>query len=113
MDVKRLKLEKEMSSITVISQIEKLIPPIQLREWVILKQRSRLISSEDQFEPLLQFLVSEKEAMEYISGQTITESKTVAAKTNNLEQSTISTDHIPIESSGILNRIDKQEERME
>ena len=51
LDMKKLSMDKEMSSITVISEIERLTPSVQLREWVIMKQRLKLVSSSEQFGP--------------------------------------------------------------
>jgi hypothetical protein len=39
LDLKRMKLESEMNTATMISQIEKLLPPLQKREWALRKQR--------------------------------------------------------------------------
>ena len=83
LDMKRLNLEKEMNSITIVSQIEKLIPPVQLREWVIRKHQ--LSSDMDQFEHFLQFLITEKEAMEYMQGDLRSEKKEMAGKTNSID----------------------------
>jgi hypothetical protein len=37
-----MKLESEMNTATMISQIEKLLPPLQKREWALRKQRFQL-----------------------------------------------------------------------
>jgi hypothetical protein len=42
LDLKRMKLESEMNTATMISQIEKLLPPLQKREWALRKQRFEL-----------------------------------------------------------------------
>jgi hypothetical protein len=42
LDLKRIKLESEMNTAPMISEIEKLLPPLQKREWALRKQRFEL-----------------------------------------------------------------------
>ena len=63
----RVNLSDEMSSIAIISQIEKLLPPIQLREWAKLKLQPKItIGKKGHFSQLLDFLLQEKRTPEYI-----------------------------------------------
>lgn len=64
LDLKQLNLQKEMSSATMISKIEKLLPSTQRREWSLRQQR--ILVREDKFPSFLEFLIAEKEAMEYM-----------------------------------------------
>ena len=68
LDLKRLGLEKEMNTSTMITIIEKLLPRTQRREWILHKQ---LVASElggtDKFTALMEYLLREKTAIEYIS----------------------------------------------
>ena len=45
LDLKRMKLDSEMNTATMISQIENLLPPLQKREWALRKQRFELKTS--------------------------------------------------------------------
>jgi hypothetical protein len=65
LDLKRMKLESEMNTATMISQIEKLLPPLQKREWALRKQRFQL-KTRTGFHDFFQFLLEEKNAIEYM-----------------------------------------------
>jgi hypothetical protein len=39
LDLKKIKLESEMNTSTMVSQIEKFLPRVQKREWIIMKQQ--------------------------------------------------------------------------
>jgi hypothetical protein len=60
-----MKLESEMNTVTMISQIEKLLPPLQKREWALRKQRFQL-KTRTGFHDFFQFLLEEKNAIEYM-----------------------------------------------
>ncbi|XP_062605795.1 uncharacterized protein LOC134267606 [Saccostrea cucullata] len=61
--LKRMGLEKEMDNATMISEIEKLLPSIQKREWALLKLRLKSTTFSD----LLRFLLDERAAIEYMT----------------------------------------------
>lgn len=63
-DLKRVNLQSEMNTAYVVSIVEKNLPPLQKREWVM---KSRGISNTDNLFPeLLQFLLKEKHTLEYM-----------------------------------------------
>ena len=74
LDLKQLNLQREMSSATMISKIEKFLPSTQRREWSL--RRQKILFDEEKFPLFLEFLIAEKEAMEYIEGD-FRESKVV------------------------------------
>ncbi len=57
-----MNIEREMDTATMMSQVEILLPSIQKREWALRKQRN----SSSRFTELLEFLLQEKNAIEYI-----------------------------------------------
>ncbi|XP_056001715.1 uncharacterized protein LOC130048707 [Ostrea edulis] len=61
--LKRMGLEREMNTATMICEIEKLLPSIQKREWALRKLK---IKSTD-FSEFLRFLLDEKTAIEYMT----------------------------------------------
>ncbi|KAK3089754.1 hypothetical protein FSP39_006215 [Pinctada imbricata] len=65
LDLKRMNLEREMNSATMISEIEKILPSLQKREWILQKQKHGLTD----FGSLLKFLLDEKIAMEYMMSE--------------------------------------------
>lgn len=65
LDLKKMDLEREMDTSTMVSQIERLLPSVQKREWALQKQRPSPKSQVFNF--LLDFLLQEKQAMEYIN----------------------------------------------
>lgn len=64
LDLNRLNLSAEMNTVTMVSHVEKLLPPVQKREWVkilqTIKDKTKLFSE------LLTYLLKEKQAMEYM-----------------------------------------------
>ena len=67
LDLKRLDLAHEMNTSSMTSHVERLLPPIQKREWTIYKQNN--IKESLKFDALLEFLLREKAALEYMSGE--------------------------------------------
>jgi hypothetical protein len=61
--LKRMGLEKEMDNAIMISEIEKLLPSIQKREWALLKLKLKSTTFSD----LLRFLLDERAAVEYMT----------------------------------------------
>ena len=68
LSLKQMKMEREMDTTTMVSQIERLLPPTQKREWVLRKHRSSS-SGDPQFPPFLEFLLEEKLALEYMQDE--------------------------------------------
>lgn len=60
LSLKRMGLGKEMDNATMISEIEKLLPSIQKREWALLKIKLKHTAFSD----FLRFLLDEKTAIE-------------------------------------------------
>ena len=66
LDLKRLGLESEMNTTVMISQIERLLPNVQKREWSLQKHRAESRQAFLRFPDFLGFLLEEKIAMEYM-----------------------------------------------
>ena len=66
LDLKRVNMDREMNTTTMISEIEKILPPVQKREWILQKKKHNKF---EQFLPLLEFLLEEKTAMEYMQSE--------------------------------------------
>ena len=75
LDLKRLNCCNEMNTSCMISKIERLLPAVQKRDWVLSKQKLP-IGSHDNFEKFLDFLIQEKSAMEYMMADIRQKSKT-------------------------------------
>ena len=65
-DLKRLDLESEMNTTTMISQIEILLPSLQKRKWSLQKHRAKAKKATIKFPDFLLFLLKEKQAIEYM-----------------------------------------------
>ena len=63
LDMCKLDLKSEMNNTTVISQVEKLLPPTLKREWVLKASESQ---SDKDFGTLLEFLKRERKVIEYV-----------------------------------------------
>ena len=63
LELKRLNMTEEIDYTTMMGQMEMLIPPIQQREWALRKVTE---SETHSFSELLDFLLDEKKAMEYL-----------------------------------------------
>ena len=91
LDLRKVKLEREMDTSTTISMIEKLLPHTQRREWSLFKQKQMSQDSSpgnSKFQLLLQFLLSEKHAIEYMNDVSSTDTHT--SGTVNLTSSNVS-----------------------
>lgn len=66
LDLKKIKLESEMNTSTMVSQIEKLLPGVQNKEWIIMKQRLKASEHKDIFRTFLDFLLRENYALKYM-----------------------------------------------
>ena len=63
LDLKRMNLQSEMDTTSMLSTIEKLLPEVQKREWTLQKPEN------SKFSKLLDFLIKEKNAIEYMSDE--------------------------------------------
>ncbi|CAC5404641.1 unnamed protein product [Mytilus coruscus] len=84
LDLKRMNLEAEMNTATMVSQIEKLLPPIQKREWALRKQKTESKSIPLSFKEFLNFLLEEKSALEYMESD-LREYGTAKGKINTFD----------------------------
>lgn len=66
-DLKGMNLENEMDTTLMISQIEKLLPSVQKREWTLIRQGLLRAKKSCTFLNLLEFLRAEREAIEYMN----------------------------------------------
>ena len=68
LDLKKVNLEQEMDTAMTISMIEKLLPRTQKREWTLYKQQQfeKYDGETRKFGLLLEFLLNEKHAIEYM-----------------------------------------------
>ena len=76
LDLKRMNLEAEMDTTSMLSTIEKLLPEVQKREWTLQKP------SSSKFSDLLGFLTKEKTAIEYMSDDLRSERNSQKGKVN-------------------------------
>ena len=58
----------EMNTTVMRSQIEKLLPTLQRREWALNREKLNKSKGKYLLEDLLRFLLEGKNALEYISG---------------------------------------------
>ena len=65
LDLQRMDMSEEMDTVAMVSMIEKLLPPVQKREWIIHVDTNR-IKSKGMFEELLQYLLHEKNEQFYL-----------------------------------------------
>lgn len=63
LDMCKFIIKSEMNNTTVISQVEKLLPPTLKREWILKASESH---SEKEFHKLLEFLVKEMKVIDYV-----------------------------------------------
>ena len=59
LDIQRMNLSEEMDTVTMVSMIEKLLPPVQKREWII-HVDTNCVTSKGMFGELLNYLLREK-----------------------------------------------------
>ena len=67
LDLKRMNLESEMDTTSMLSTVEKLLPEVQKREWTLQKPLASHEDGSSRFSKLLAFLIREKTAIEYMS----------------------------------------------
>ena len=83
LDLKRQKLEKEMSSVSILSMIEKILPLEQKKEWI--KLYKNLKNKENAFTELMKYLISEKEILEHMEKDIRSTNNSYKACINNVE----------------------------
>ena len=66
LDLKQMDLQREMNTTTMLSQVDKLLPPTQRREWALVVNKEEEFGKELEFELLLEYLLKEKYVMEYL-----------------------------------------------
>lgn len=99
LDLKRLNLESEMNTTTMISDIEKLLPELQKREWTLHKPEKA------EFTHLKDFLVKEKQAIEYMTEDIRNANKHTKSRVNFAGIA----EEEPVESTNaIVNLLEKQ-----
>ena len=99
LDLKRLKLESEMNTTTMISEIERLLPTLQKREWTLQKPNNA------EFIHLKDFLVKEKQAVEYMTEDIRSTNKHTKSRVNFAGI----TEGEPVESTNVIvNLLEKQ-----
>ncbi|XP_068236976.1 uncharacterized protein [Palaemon carinicauda] len=74
----QMSLASELNTANMTSQIEKLLPPTQKREWVKLAE---CVGNRDLFGKLLEYLLSEKKSMKYLNAN-IRSNNNIKAKVN-------------------------------
>ena len=82
LDLKRMGLTEEMDTVATVSMIEKLLPSVQKREWIISLDASNT-NYKGMFERLLNYLLREKRVIEY------TEHELRTNKTRTVHQATL------------------------
>ena len=67
LDLSKMGMQAEMDTAMMISQVEKLLPLIQRREWAIYRQQSDGKQEKGSFKMMMKFLIQEKNAIEYMT----------------------------------------------
>ena len=98
-------MAKEMGTATMISQIEKLLPPLQRREWALLIQKENPEPTGIKFKFFLDYLLREKYAMEYMQ-QDLRLSEASRKEVNIAKVD--DTDESIDEKQGIINALQQQ-----
>ena len=65
LDLKNINLEEELNTPNLVSHIERVLPTLQKREWVIRAEEAH--ATRDLFPTLLKFLQKERRVLEYIN----------------------------------------------
>ena len=65
LDLKRMNMESVMDNPLLVGQLEKLLPSVQKREWILKANREKY-GNKDMFMKLLEFMLEEKQVMEYL-----------------------------------------------
>ena len=80
LEVKKLDMKEEMNNVTMVTEIEKLMPFHLLREWCTQKDEFQSSHTKNNFP--LKFLIREKQTMEYIMENTGVKRKPREVKSN-------------------------------
>ena len=64
--LKRINDGEDMKFISMVDTVEKLMPPTQKREWALKRHRNNPIEFSSRFQPLMEFLLEERFAMDYM-----------------------------------------------
>lgn len=65
LDLKKVNLSNELNTANVVSHVEKILPPLQKREWVI--KADEITVTSNLFPELLKFLQKERKVLEYMN----------------------------------------------
>lgn len=82
LDLKKLDKQREIENAVTLSKIERILPVSLKREWVI---KSRSLDDEEKFKGIVEFLVEERNAIEYMEEDARRTGRTHVA-VHNLEQ---------------------------
>ena len=63
LDLKKLNVQHEMNTTSMLGQFERKMPPTRLHEWALIKQTH--LAGESQFEGFLKYIKLQRNAMEY------------------------------------------------
>ena len=108
LDLKKMNLGKEMNSVHMVSHIERVLPAMQKREWVIVAQ-----DTDDHllFESLIKFLLKEKEVLEYLNANVRLPKSTVKSVVNAVDVQV--SEGVNISESSLRNVIQDLEAKQE
>ncbi|KAK4322358.1 hypothetical protein Pmani_006872 [Petrolisthes manimaculis] len=65
LDLKNINLEEELNTANIVSHIERVLPNLQKREWII--KAEEVLAAKDLFPTLLKFLQRERRILEYMN----------------------------------------------
>ncbi|XP_047499242.1 uncharacterized protein LOC125046242 [Penaeus chinensis] len=83
LDLKRVNLSDELNTANVVSHIEKILPSLQKREWVI--KASDISVTGELFSELLGFLQKERKVLEYMNSNVRTSTSDCRATVHHVE----------------------------
>lgn len=106
LDLEKLGLSEEMNTVTMVSYIEKLLPPLQKREWTKILQT--LDDASEMFQKLLGYLIKEKQALEYMNDDIRT-----ATHNSKVQIHAMSLDSEPDTLTTAITKIHGKQDKME
>ena len=106
LDLKKLNLCAEMNTVTMVSHVEKLLPAVQKREWVKILQT--ITDKDTLFSELLRYLLTEKQAIEYMDSDV-----RVADNTSKARVHTTNFDSKPESLITVVTELQNKQEEME
>ncbi|XP_045117673.1 uncharacterized protein LOC123508205 [Portunus trituberculatus] len=106
LDLDRLGLSSEMNTVTMVSQVEKLLPSVQKREWVKILQTIK--DKDELFAKLLDYLLKEKQALEYMHADV-----RVTGNTNRAQVHAANMDSETSELTAALTTLQGKQDKME